>query len=138
MGDESLRFADTHEWARLEDGIVTVGLSEYALEQLGDVVYMELPEVDDDCVRASAMGVVESVKAASDLYSPISGTVVEVNEDILDNFDVLKEDAYDKGWLVKIEPADLGELDMLMDAEEYNNFIQGEDEDEEEPEEFEE
>ncbi len=101
MVDKDLRYARTHEWARLgEGGIVTVGLSAYAIEQLGDVVYMELPSVGDIVTAGEAFGVVESVKAASDMYAPVSGKVSAVNDAIEDDLDVLKRDAYGEGWLV--------------------------------------
>jgi len=125
-----LRFTETHEWARLEGGLVTVGLSAYALEQLGEIVYLELPEPDEELAQSAAFGVVESVKAASDIYAPIAGTVVEVNTDLAENLDQLSADPYGEGWLIKIEPADVSELDDLMGPEEYEQFCRAEDEDE--------
>mgnify|MGYP000378727046 CR=1 FL=1 len=132
MGEQDLRFTETHEWARLEDGLVTVGLSAYALEQLGEVVYLELPDPGDELAQSATFGVVESVKAASDVYAPISGTVVDVNTDLIENLDRISADPYGDGWLIKIEPADESELEGLMGPEEYDRFCQSEDEDEDE------
>ena len=123
MIDENVRYSGTHEWARLEDGVVTVGLSAYAVEQLGDIVYVELPAVGDEVSKNAALGEIESVKAASDIYAPLSGIVVANNGDVTDNFDVFKTDAYGGGWLVKIKPADVSEYDSLMDAGAYEEFI---------------
>ncbi len=131
MGEQDLRFTETHEWARLEDGRVTVGLSAYALEQLGEVVYLELPDPGDELAQSATFGVVESVKAASDVYAPVSGTVVDVNTDLIENLDRISADPYGDGWLIKIEPADASELDGLMGPEEYDRFCQSEDEDDE-------
>jgi glycine cleavage system H protein len=123
MIDENVRYSRTHEWAQLEDGVVTVGLSEYAVEQLGDIVYIELPSVGDEVRMDAAFGEIESVKAASDIYAPLSGTVVAINEGVADNFDVFETDAYGQGWLIKIKPANVSEYDSLMDAGAYGEFI---------------
>ena len=126
-----LVYAETHEWARLdEDGNVLVGISDYAQDQLGDVVYVELPELDRSVGAAEEAGVVESVKAASDLYAPVTGTVVAVNDALEDAPELVNQDPYGDGWLFTIEPADESELDDLMDAEAYAEFCEsGEDED---------
>jgi len=123
--DKATRFARTHEWARLEgEGTVVVGLSSYAIEQLGDVVYMELPAVGDVLTQGEAFGVVESVKAAADMYAPVSGRVAAVSDAVQGDPDVLKRDAYGAGWLVKIEVAGLDEYEVLMDADAYEKFVQ--------------
>lgn len=120
-----LVYAETHEWARLdEDGNVLVGISDYAQDQLGDVVYVELPELDRSVGAAEEAGVVESVKAASDLYSPVTGTVVAVNDALEDAPELVNQDPYGDGWLFAIEPADESELDDLMDAEAYGDFCE--------------
>lgn len=120
-----LVYAETHEWARLdEDGNVLVGISDYAQDQLGDVVYVELPELDRSVGAAEEAGVVESVKAASDLYAPVTGTVVAVNDALEDTPELVNRDPYGDGWLFTIEPADESELDDLMDAETYSEFCE--------------
>lgn len=120
-----LVYAETHEWARLdEDGNVLVGISDYAQDQLGDVVYVELPELDRSVGAAEEAGVVESVKAASDLYAPVTGTVVAVNDALEDAPELVNRDPYGDGWLFTIEPADETELDDLMDAETYAEFCE--------------
>lgn len=129
MIDKDLRYAQSHEWARVEDdGTVTVGLSGFAIEQLGDVVYMELPSVGDDLTKGEAFGVVESVKAAADMYSPVSGKVAAVNENIQDDPDVLNRDTYGDGWLMRVEVAGPGEFEMLMDAAGYEDYLKSQEE----------
>lgn len=128
MIDKDLRYAETHEWARLEEGVVTVGLSAYALEQLGDVVYLELPAVGDNVVKGEPFGVIESVKAASDMYSPVSGTVIAANDEIAQSPDVLQADAYGGGWMLKIEVDATREYDSLLDADAYENFLKSQEE----------
>ena len=124
MIDKDARYMESHEWAKIgEGGIVSVGLSSYAIEQLGDIVYMELPAVGTTLTKGQAFGIVESVKAASDMYAPVSGQVIEVNGDIQDNPDVLKADAYDQGWFIKIELESTTEFESLMDAAEYEQLI---------------
>jgi glycine cleavage system H protein len=114
-----LRYATSHEWARLEaDGTVTVGISDHAQEALGDVVYVELPEVGANLNAGQEAGVVESVKAASDIYAPISGTVLAVNEALSDSPEQVNSDPY-ASWFFKLQPADAAELDKLLDAGGY-------------------
>ena len=123
-----LKFLKSHEWARLEDdGLVRVGISEHAQSQLGDLVYVELPGVGDMVQIGSACAVVESVKAASDVYTPVSGTVVEVNDALSDKPETINEDAYGDGWLFVVRPSDRGELDELLDADAYAEQIENED-----------
>ncbi|MGX1124222.1 glycine cleavage system protein GcvH [Pseudomonas defluvii] len=118
-----LRFADSHEWARLEaDGSVTVGISDHAQEALGDVVFVELTEVGMVFAAGDTAGVVESVKAASDIYAPISGEVIAVNEDLSDSPESLNSDPYG-AWIFKLKPADTAELDKLLDAAGYKALI---------------
>ena len=127
MIDAEARYLQSHEWARKEaDNIFVIGLSAYAIEQLGDIVYMELPEVGSEFKKTEPMGVVESVKTAADMYTPLSGKVVEINEAIPDNPDVLKTDAYKEGWLIKVEASDPSEVEILMDADAYRKFIETE------------
>ena len=125
MVPKELRYAETHEWAKLENGNVTVGISAFAIEQLGDIVYIEMPKVGTKVQKGSSFGMVESVKATSDLYAPVSGEVVEVNNDISGSLETFKTDAYGKAWLIKIKASDKKELDSLMDAETYEKQLQG-------------
>lgn len=122
-----LKFLKSHEWARIEDdGTVTVGVSEHAQGQLGDLVYVELPAVGDSVDAGSAVAVVESVKAASDVYSPVSGTVVRVNEALGDKPETINEDAFGDGWIFAIKPSSLTELDELLSPDEYAELIENE------------
>ena len=115
-----LKFLKSHEWARVEDnGRVTVGISDHAQGLLGDLVYVELPSVGDSLQAGNAAAVVESVKAASDVYSPLSGIVVEVNDALADKPETINEDAYGQGWLYVIEPSDTQELEVLLGADDY-------------------
>ena len=123
-----LKYAKTHEWARTnDDGSVTVGISDSAQDQLGDMVFIEVPEVGATVTAEEACAVVESVKAASDVYAPIGGKIVEVNEDLADSPETVNEDAYGEGWIFRIQPADAGELGALMDAEAYEGFLASQD-----------
>jgi len=123
-----LKFLKSHEWARIEDdGLVRVGISEHAQEQLGDLVYVELPEIGASVAAGTGAAVVESVKAASDIYSPISGEVVEVNELLSDKPETINEDAYGDGWMFLVRPSDRAELDELLDAHDYEALIEDED-----------
>ena len=127
MIDADACYLKSHEWIKKQKGdVFSVGLSAYALEQLGDIVYMELPEVGNEFKKEEPFGVVESVKSAADMYMPISGKIIAVNADAPDNPDMLSKDAYGDGWLIKIEAADLAELDVLMDAAAYGKFLETE------------
>jgi glycine cleavage system H protein len=118
-----LRFAESHEWARLEaDGTVTVGISDHAQEALGDVVFVELTEVGKTFAAGDQSGVVESVKAASDIYAPISGEVIAINEDLGGSPELLNSDPYGS-WIFKLKPSDKAELDKLLDAAAYKAAI---------------
>ena len=118
-----LRFAESHEWARLEaDGSITVGISDHAQEALGDVVFVELPEIGKVFAAGDTAGVVESVKAASDIYSPVSGEVIAVNEGLADAPEGLNDDSY-ASWIFKLKPADTAELEKLLDAAGYKAAI---------------
>ncbi|CAM4029391.1 MULTISPECIES: glycine cleavage system protein GcvH [Shewanella] len=119
-----LKYASSHEWIRKEDdGSYTVGISEHAQELLGDMVFVELPEVGDSVSAGDDCAVAESVKAASDIYAPISGEVVAVNEALEDSPELVNSDAYGDGWFFRIMPSDLSELDNLLDAEGYQAVI---------------
>ncbi|MDG1662300.1 MAG: glycine cleavage system protein GcvH [Pseudomonadales bacterium] len=121
---EELRYATSHEWARLEeDGSITVGITDHAQSQLGDVVYVELPEIGVLLAAADEAGVVESVKAASDVYAPLSGEVIAVNEGLEDEPEMVNSEPYDGGWFYRLKPADVGELDSLLNADDYSEEI---------------
>lgn len=121
-----LRYASSHEWARLEDGLVVVGISDFAQEALGDVVYVELPEVDMAAEVGAEIGVVESVKTAADVYAPVSGTVVETNTALEEKPELVNEDPYGSGWFYKLEPTDATQLDDLLDADAYDELCESE------------
>jgi glycine cleavage system H protein len=122
-----LRFLKSHEWARVEDdGSVTVGISDHAQSQLGDLVYVELPAVGDAVESGNGCAVVESVKAASDVYSPVSGKVTKVNEALADKPEIINEDAYGEGWIFVVAPSALAELEELMSPDEYAEQIENE------------
>ncbi|HRO66643.1 MAG TPA: glycine cleavage system protein GcvH [Pseudobdellovibrionaceae bacterium] len=122
---EELYYTKEHEWALVDENTVTIGITEFAQEQLGEVVYVELPSEGQKITQGQTFGVVESVKAVSDLYAPISGTVVEVNNSVTDNPTVLNDDPMNVGWLIKIELDSEKELAGLMRAPEYKALIQG-------------
>ena len=122
-----LRYASSHEWARLEeDGTVTIGITDHAQEALGDVVFVELPDVGTVLAAADDAGVVESVKAASDIYAPISGEVIALNERLEDEPEAVNSDAYNDGWFFKLQPADTSELEAMLSAEEYQQLCEDE------------
>ncbi len=119
-----LKFLKSHEWARLEDdGRITVGISDHAQAALGDLVYVELPGVGDEVEAGKGAAVVESVKAASDVYAPVSGTIVAVNDELADAPETINSDAYGKGWLFVLQPSDIGELGELLGPDEYEELI---------------
>ena len=123
-----LYYAKTHEWVRREeDGTVTVGITEHAQDALCDVVYVETPEVGDSIAAGDQAGVVESVKAASDIYAPLTGEVVATNEGLEDAPETVNSDAFNDGWFFKLQPQDISELDALMSAEEYEQLCDEED-----------
>ena len=121
----TLKFADSHEWVKDNgDGTVTIGISEHAQEMLGDVVFVDLPETEDEIEAGESFSLVESVKAASDIYAPISGEIVEINEELEDSPELINEEPYEGGWIVKVKMSDASELDNLKDAEEYLSSIE--------------
>ncbi len=122
-----LKYSKSHEWARNDDGDIVIGISDHAQSLLGDVVFVELPEVDTQVSAGEEAGVIESVKAAADLYSPISGVVIEVNHDLVDAPETINDDPYASGWIFKVRPDDEGEFDNLLDADEYEELVDAED-----------
>ena len=121
-----LRYLQTHEWARLEDGVIVVGISDHAQDALGAVVYVELPEIDSAVAAGDEVAVVESVKAASDIYAPVGGTVIEVNEALEDSPELVNESPYGDGWFFKIQAEDTGELEGLLTADGYREACEAE------------
>jgi len=120
---EGLLYSESHEWVKVEDGIAVIGITDYAQHAMGDLSYVDMPEVDDEVEKGEEFGAVESVKAASDLYSPVSGVVVAVNEELEDAPELLNEDAF-ANWIIKVQMSDDSELDELMDAESYQQMCE--------------
>ena len=118
-----LKYSKEHEWVALEGQIATIGITDQAQDRLGEIVYVELPGVGKKISKDDPFGVVESVKAASDIYAPVSGTVVEVNEDLPESPQVINEDPYGDGWLIKVRISDASELDDLMGDKEYEEMV---------------
>lgn len=123
---DDLKYTEEHEWALLEGDLVSIGITDFAQNQLGDVVFVDLPEVGERVEAGKALGVVESVKTVSDVYAPISGEIVEINSDLLDSPETVNNSPYDDGWMVRIRPDDAGDLDDLMDAASYQDFVEEE------------
>ena len=122
-----LRYAQSHEWVRLnDDGSVTVGITEHAQEQLGDLVFVETPEVDQSFSVGDALGVVESVKAASDIYAPLDGTVSDTNSALTDEPELINNSPYEDGWIYTLTPDDATQVESMMDADAYEDFIASE------------
>jgi glycine cleavage system H protein len=120
---EDLHYSNDDEWVREEDDHAVIGVTDYAQDQLGDIVFVELPEVGSEVVKGNAFGVIESVKAVSDLVAPISGTVVAVNDQLEDRPEVVNENCYGGGWLIAVEAKDRAELSSLLDAKGYCQYI---------------
>tara|TARA_Y100001968_G_scaffold149790_1_gene137052 strand:- start:9163 stop:9552 length:390 start_codon:yes stop_codon:yes gene_type:complete len=120
---EQFRFADSHEYASLEGEFVKIGISAFAVDQLGDIVFVELPEVGDSLARGSSFGSVESVKAVEDMYAPITGEVVKTNESVLASPEELQNDPHGEGWLLIVRPANLKQLEELMDSATYSSKV---------------
>lgn len=123
---KGLKYTKDHEWIRVEGDKAYIGITDYAQRHLGDIVFVELPEVDDEFTAGDTLGVVESVKAASDVYTHLSGQVVEINEELIDNPGIINKEPYES-WFVCFEYTDASELDLLMDAEDYKKFCTEED-----------
>lgn len=118
-----LKFSKSHEWVRVEGDVATIGLADYAQSELGDITYLELPEVGDSVAAKDPLGVVESVKAASDIYAPVSGEVTERNETAVEKPEIVNQDPFGEAWLIKIRLSDSAQLDDLMDSEAYDAFL---------------
>jgi glycine cleavage system H protein len=118
-----LKYSKEHEWVATEEAIATIGITDHAQEQLGEIVYIELPAVGEKVSKDDPFGVIESVKAVSDIYAPVSGTVVEVNEDLPESPEIVNEDPYGDGWLIKIRISDTADFDDLMESSEYEEMV---------------
>lgn len=123
---EDLKYTEEHEWVLVEDDVVTVGITDFAQDALGDVVFVELPDDGSAAEAGKSFGVVESVKAVSDIYAPVTGEVVEVNEELPDTPELVNTSPYEDGWMVKIKLADTSELDGLLNADAYKAFVEEE------------
>ena len=122
---EDLKYTEDHEWAKLENDLITVGINDYAQDQLGEIVFVELPEVGDTFSKGDEFGSVESVKAVSEMYIPVSGEVVEINQGLEDAPELVNNDCYKGGWIIKVKPSDLSEMDGLMDKGPYLDMLKG-------------
>ncbi|MCJ8279122.1 MAG: glycine cleavage system protein GcvH [Rivularia sp. ALOHA_DT_140] len=122
---EDLKYLDSHEYVRLEDENATIGISAFAIDQLGDIVFLELPEVGDTVSKGESFGTVESVKAVEDLNSPVTGTVTECNDAMVDSPENLADDPYGDGWLIKVQVEDPSDVDDAMSAAEYSSKVEG-------------
>jgi len=120
---ENLKYTKDHEWAQIDGDVVTIGITDYAQSELGDIVFVELPDVGLTTKQAESFGTIEAVKAVSDLFAPLSGEVVDVNANLADNPEAINEDPYGKGWIIKIKLSDKGELDSLLDKSDYEELI---------------
>lgn len=120
---KELKYSKDHEWVKVEGNLVTIGISDYAQSQLGDVVFVELPEAGSELSAGAGMAVVESVKAVSDVYAPISGKVVESNDALADAPELINQEPYDGGWIAKIEITDMTELEKLLDSATYEELV---------------
>ena len=123
---EDSRYAKSHEYVHAEGDVATIGITDYAQKELGDVVFVELPQVGSQLEAANELGSIESVKAVSELFAPVSGEVVEVNERLKDNPELVNTDPYGDGWMVRVKMSDASEVDELMNAEEYEEYIETE------------
>jgi len=119
-----LKYTKEHEWARVEGSLVTIGITDYAQQKLGDIVYVELPQVDTEVTASEPFGTIESVKAASDLYAPASGKVVEIHEGLMEDPKAINQDPYGEGWMIRVEASE--GLDRLLSAEEYEKWVEEE------------
>lgn len=117
------KFTEEHEWVMIKDGMAIIGISDFAQKQLGDIVSIELPKVGSVFVQMQTMAIIDSVKASSDIYTPVSGEVVEVNEELVGKPEIINQSPYNLGWIVKINPSNMKELDSLMTKEQYDRHV---------------
>jgi len=121
-----LKYCKEHTWVRIEKDTATLGITDFAQERLGDIVYVELPDVDDEVSFMESFGSVESAKSVSDLYSSVSGSIIEVNSTLEDTPEIINEDPYGDGWILKVKISDLADLENLMNSDEYESFVREE------------
>lgn len=121
---EDLKYTEEHEWVKIEDdGTVTIGITDYAQDQLGDVVYLELPKDGEEVRKEESVGIIESIKTVSELYAPLTGMIIEINEPLLDSPEIINDDPYGEGWLLKMNLVDETELEDLLDNDQYAEFV---------------
>lgn len=120
---ETLRYSEEHEWVLVADGVATIGITDHAQEELGDIVFVELPAIGVALTKSATLGVVESVKAVSDVYAPVGGSVTAVNDRLAGNPEIINEDPYGEGWMVKVTLTDATEVERLMTAAQYRDFV---------------
>lgn len=123
MGPEHLRYTENHEWIRDDGGMYVVGITEYAAEQLGDITYVELPEIGEEFEKDDEVATVESIKAASEVYAPVGGAIAEVNESLPDHPEIINNSPYEAGWIFKLNEVRVAEFEDLMGAKEYDAFV---------------
>ncbi len=122
---EDLKYTKDHEWAKLSDGIITIGINDYAQDQLGEIVFVELPEIGDTFEKDDEFGSVESVKAVSEIYMPVAGEITEINEALEDAPELVNESCYDDGWIIKVKPDDISQFEALLDKGAYIDMLKG-------------
>jgi len=120
---DSLKYTKDHEWLRVEGDIAVIGITDYAQNELGDIVFVEVETVDEELEKEETFGTIEAVKTVSDLFMPVAGQVIEFNEELEDHPEIINSDPYGKGWIVKIKPADIAEVENLLDAKSYQELI---------------
>ncbi len=125
MVQENLFYTETHEWIKIDGDTATIGITDYAQNELGDIVYVELPQVDDEVSKGKPFGTIEAVKAVEDMMSPVSGKVMEINEELDGTPELINQSAFKNGWIMKVELSDKSELDKLLTAEAYKKIIEG-------------
>jgi glycine cleavage system H protein len=126
MDPQTLRYAKTHEWAKIDGDVCTIGLTQFAVEQLTDIIYIELPDVGDPAIAGDSFGEIESVKSVNDLYSPVSGDIIEVNDKLTNDPTIISKDPYGKGWIIKVKVARNTKLDHLLSHDDYQKQIASE------------
>lgn len=122
---EKLQYTEDHEWIKKENGMLKIGVTDFAQDQLGEIVFVEMPEVGDNFSANDEFGTIESVKAVSEMYMPVSGEVIEINEALEDSPELVNNSCYEDGWIIKIKPSDINELDKLLDKNTYLNLLKG-------------
>ncbi|ACN15593.1 GcvH [Desulforapulum autotrophicum HRM2] len=122
---EDVRYTEDHEWAKVENTVFTIGINDYAQDQLGEIVFVEMPEIGTSFSKGDEFGTVESVKAVSELYMPVSGEVVEINQGLEDAPELVNNDCYGAGWIIRVKPSNVAEMDLLMDKKTYLESLEG-------------